>query len=241
MVAPQGFWYRDVMRRLTALLVVAGLVGIAPAVRAGADIDLQPESEWEPEVAPAPKRPPRRLSFEEERHRRNQAGKNNFLGGVFEGAAALLFLGTYAMTVGADLRMPPEGCDAPSKPCYIGSPVVVLVPIGATTMGIVAASRFAAARDANMWHSPLFLAGMVVGLGAYGAAIEGDQASRSKRIAWHTTFLSLAVVGAVMQAWGALTATPREEEPAVYSVGLVPGCGPTQGHGLVCGVTGTTF
>jgi hypothetical protein len=217
------------MWNLIALGLATCLLAVAPGANA----------EQAEEASVVPEGPSRRGDFAEENYRARQERKNYVLGGVFEAGSAVLHLGTFALLVGRDLNMPSEGCDAPSKPCYAATPIVALIPYGATVMGIVAASRFAAARDANMWRSPVFWAGMAVGIGAYGVLLaSGSRHTRSQRLIWDTTFLSMAVLSTVAQAWGALTVAPRERDHRSYSLRLVPLCGPTQHRGLACGIVG---
>jgi hypothetical protein len=220
------------MFSLSALVLATNLLAAAPETLAAPDED--------PFAAPAAQPKPARRPVAQSSFRRS--GKHTFFGLVLETGAALLYLGTGAMTVGLDANLPPEGCNAASKPCAMGTPIFVFLPAGATTLGWIGASRFAAANDANMWRSPLFWTGTALALGAYlawGMAL--GQQTRNPRLVWDTTGITMAVVGTALQVAGAVTAPKRDPDPDDYAFRLMPGCGPTASRGLVCGLSWTGF
>jgi len=222
---------------MTTLAVL--VLGSISTVMAG-EIDVPPAQQ--PAVAPEQQPPPAADDAERDRRARARIERRkqrhvafNLLAGIgLEAGAALFYVGTGGF-IQRDLDLTSAGCDAPDNPCG-GPPTVLLIPGSATALGVLGATRFAAARDAALWRSPVFWAGTFVEASAYVVwAATGYLRTRSERLTWDTTFLATAVVGTGMQVWGALIAPPRDAEPAAHALHLAPGCAPTAG-GVVCGL-----
>jgi hypothetical protein len=224
------------MATLAALVLGSGLTILAGSAKASpAD---QPVVAAEPPPSPDGDAIERRRSAAAERRRQRRIGFNIIVGGALELGAGLLYVGTSGF-ISRDLKLTSAGCDAPDQPCRIGTPVVLLIPGSATALGVLGATRLAAAREANVWRSPMFWAGSAVSVAAYLAwGATGDLKTRNERLTWDTTFLAGAVLGTAMQVWGALIAPRRDAEPApgARSLHAAPGCGATSGHAIVCGL-----
>jgi hypothetical protein len=171
-----------------------------------------------------------------ERHRRTMVAVNTLLGVGLELGSALFYAETGAWLIGRDVDLPSDGCHAASKPCYIGTPVVLLFPVGAIGMGAFGATRLAAAREAAIWRSPVFWAGVGVQLATLSGIVAfGGDATRNQQLYSDTAFIAGSAIGTVMQVWGALTAPPRNVEATTHALRVAPACGPTAG-GAVCGL-----
>jgi hypothetical protein len=141
------------------------------------------------------------------------------------------------MFIGRDLRLSSAGCNAPDKPCG-GPPFVLLVPAGATTMGWLGAARIAEAREANLRDSWLYWVGSGVEVAAYVVwAASSHSNSKDARLAWDTTFVSMAALGTTLQVVGALVGPSRAEVEilASHSPHVIPGCA-LVARGMTCGI-----
>jgi hypothetical protein len=180
-----------------------------------------------------------------ERRRHTMAVVKTVTGVGMEVGSALLYLVTADSLIARDVNLPPAGCSAPDKPpaqrpCYAGTPVVLLFPVGAVGLGWAGATFLAAGRDASIWRSPLFWAGTGVQLATSALAIvvAGRADTRNQQLFADTTFIAGALAGTVMEVWGAGTAPLRHVETVEtveHAPRLAPACGPTAG-GVVCGL-----
>jgi len=161
---------------------------------------------------------------------------NTLLGVGLELGSALFYAETGAWLIGRDVDLPSDGCHAASKPCYTGTPVVLLFPVGAIGMGAFGATRLAAAREAAIWRSPTFWAGVSVQLATFmGVFVLGRDDTRNHKLYSDTAFVAGSALGTVIQVWGGLTAPPRDADAPTHALRLAPACGPTAG-GVVCGL-----
>ncbi len=215
------------------MLTLAALV-IGSALTAAGAVDA-PSTEPPPEppvVTPLQRRT--------ERHRRRMAKVHTFAGFALETGAGLFHFWTAAVLISDDLR-----CDGSDATCSsAGSPIVLALPLAATGLGWIGATRFAAARDATIWRSPLFWAGTVVTVTSYIATAAfsldvNSQNSRDKRLAVDIAFVAGSVIGNVIQVWGAFTAPPRDAA-GTRPLSLAPACGAISA-GLACGLALTGF
>ena len=190
---------------------------------------------------PDPRAVKRALRVERRRH--TMAVVKTVTGVAMEVGSALLYWGTADWLIGRDINLPPAGCNAPDKPpvqrpCYTGTPVVLVFPVGAIGLGWAGATFLAAGRDASIWRSPLFWAGTGVQLAtsALAAVVAGD--TRNQQLFADTTFIAGALAGTVLEVWGAGAAPLRHPEivhPVAHTPRFAPGCAPTAG-GVVCGL-----
>jgi len=186
---------------------------------------------------PAPDPRALRRAKHAERHRRTMVVVNTVLGVGLELGSALFYVGTADWLIGRDVDLPSDGCQAASKPCDgKGTPVVLLGPVGAIAMGVVGATRLAAAREAAIWRSPTFWAGVSVQLATFmGVFVLGRDDTRNHKLYSDTAFVAGSALGTVIQVWGGLTAPPRDADAPTHALRLAPACGPTAG-GVVCGL-----
>lgn len=175
-----------------------------------------------------------------ERSRQRRKAVNTVVAIGLEIGATLFYVST-ADGIRSDLQLTSAGCNAPDQPCRLGTPVAVLIPVSGMVMGGAGAERMAAARDANIWGSPLFWVGTATEVLAFGVSLSGtNQDTRNQRLARDTILVAGAVVGTTLQIWGAMSAPPREAKLASRSLRLAPGCGPTAG-GVMCGLAMAGF
>jgi hypothetical protein len=209
------------MLTLAALVIGSALTAAGP---------LEPPS-TEPPPEPPIVTPLQRRT---ERHRRRMAKVHTIAGFALETGAGLFHLWTAAVLISDDLR-----CDGSDATCS-SSPMVLALPLTATALGWIGATRFAAARDATIWRSPLFWAGTVVSVTSYLATAAfsldvNSQNSRDKRLAVDIAFVAGSVLGNVIQVWGAFTAPARDAAAGTRPLSLAPACGAISG-GLACGL-----
>jgi hypothetical protein len=220
------------MMSFAALVLGSSLM----AMTGGADI---PAEDQDADETPAEPQPSRR---EVRRAKQIRSAVNGFFGITLELGSALFHYENAAVFIGTDLKLASAGCDAPDKPCS-GSPIVLAIPPGATTMGWIGAAFLAEAREANLRDSSVYWVGTGVEVAAYLVFIGGgEKKARSARLAWDTTFVSMAALGTILQVVGAFTGPTRAEVEAVasHSSHVVPGCAPISG-GLVCGIAMAGF
>ena len=211
------------MTSLAALVLGSSLVAMAGG-HASSDEDAVDTPEQAAPPAEAAKR---------SKHAR--AAVNAFMGISLEMGSVLFHVFNGGIFIGGDLDLTSAGCDAPDKPCG-GPPFLIAVPLGAATMGWIGAARLAEAREANLRDSWVYWVGSAIEVASVVplAAAEGHK-DRDGRLAWHTTFVSMAALGTVLQVAGALTGPTRAEVVASRSPRVFPGCAPVSG-GLTCGV-----
>jgi hypothetical protein len=191
---------------------------------------------------PDPPPDPRALRRAEraERRRRTMATVHTAVGVGLEVGSALFYAVTAESWIGRDVDLPGDGCRAASKPCG-GTPVVLLFPVGAVAMGAGGATQLAAGREAAFWRSPMFWTGEGVQVGTLvGVAVLGRDNTRNQQLFSDTALLTGAVIGTVLQVWGAATAPPRHLESIAHAPHVAPACGPTAG-GMMCGLTLAAF
>jgi hypothetical protein len=168
------------------------------------------------------------------------AAINTFFGVTLELGSAMLHYLNGVWLIGTDLRLSSAGCNAPDNPCG-GPPFLVMIPAGATTMGWIGAARLAESREANLRDSTVFWVGTGIELSAYVVGLAGaGQKGKTARLAWHTTFVSMAALGTILQVVGAFTGPTRAETEVVASRSsrAFPGCAPISG-GFMCGIAMT--
>jgi hypothetical protein len=211
------------------MLTLAALV-IGSTLTAAGAVDA-------PSTEPAPEPPVvTPLERRTERHRRRMAKVHTFAGFALEAGAGLFHAWTAAVLISDDLR-----CDGSDATCRTpGSPLLLALPLTASALGWVGATRFAAARDATVWRSELFWAGTVVTVTSYIAAAAfsldvNGRNNRDQRLGVDIAFVAGSLLGNVIQVWGALTAPARDAAAGTRPLSLAPGCGPISG-GLVCGL-----
>jgi hypothetical protein len=218
----------DSMTALAALVL-----GSALTVAAGA-VDPPP-----PDPPPDPRALKR--AARAERRRRTMAAVHTIVGVGLELGSALFYAATVDGLIGRDVDLPSDGCDAASKPCAGGTPVVLAFPVGAIAMGAVGATQLAAAREAVIWRSPMFWTGVFVQFGTFVVVGGlGPAETRNQQLFRDTTFIAGSVIGTVLQVWGAATAPPRDVAPAAHALHVAPACGPTAG-GMMCGLALAAF
>jgi hypothetical protein len=206
------------MTPLAVLVLGSSLMAVADGAAA--------PSEAQPVVAPARR---------SERSRQRREAVNTVVAIGLEFAATLFYIST-ADSLRSDLQLTSAGCNAPDQPCRVGTPVALLIPVSGMVMGAAGAGRIAAAREANIWRSPLFWFGTAVEVAGFVGSLAGaDQATRNQRLAQDATLVAGCIVGTTLQIWGAMIVPPREAKVASRSPHLLPGCGPTSG-GIVCGL-----
>jgi hypothetical protein len=222
--------YGDPMIGLAALVLGTSL--LAASGPEDVDSDYQTMADTSKEVSPETISPKLQL-----KHR--QMVKNAIMGVGLE-MGSVLFHALDGTFIGQDLGLTSAGCDAPDNPCG-GPPFIILIPLGATTMGWIGAARLAEAREADLRDSWVYWVGSALEIGSYLALAKGsDHRDRNGRLAWHTAFVSMASLGTVLQVIGALTGPTRSELVASRSPRVAPGCAPLSG-GVACGVLVSGF
>ncbi len=185
---------------------------------------------------------PKQGSWEGRRIKQRRAAANAIIGSTLEVGSVLLHVLNGGIFIGRDLGLSSEGCNASDNPCG-GPPFFIVVPLGATTMGWIGAARLAEAREANLRDSWMYWVGTGVEIGAYLVTAPGWGAKgKNARLAWDTTFVSMAALGTVLQVVGALTGPTRADVDAVASRSphVIPGCAPILG-GMTCGIAVAGF
>ena len=207
------------------MLTLAALVLGSTLAAAGAVDAPSPGPPPEPQVLT-----PRELRAE--RRRRRMATIHTVAGVGLEIGAGLFHVLTAANFVAND----PSCAESGSNRKCNGTPIVLVLPVGAVAMGWAGATRLAAGREASIWRSPLFWAGTGVTIATYlgTSALSVALNNQSEQVAWGA-IVAGAVLGNVIQVWGAYTAPPRDAAAGTRALSLAPGCGPTSG-GMMCGL-----
>ena len=170
-----------------------------------------------------------------ERSRQRREAVNTVVAIGLEFGATLFYIST-SDSIRSDLQLTSAGCNAPDQPCRLGTPVALLIPLSGMVMGAAGAERIAAAREANVWSSPLFWVGTATEVFAFGVSLSGtNQDTRNQRLARDTILVAGAIVGTTLHIWGPMSAPPREAKLASRSLHLAPGLR-TEPGGVMCGL-----